>query len=75
MTVTLLTVDAIDETADGGLVATLVTDAGERVILPLALLPDGTREGDVVRMTLERDVDETAERRRRVVDLQKRLFG
>ena len=75
MTRTKLTVDAIDETASGELVATLVADDGARLVLPLSKLPEGTREGDVVSMSLEREPEETTTRRRRVTDLQKRLFG
>lgn len=70
-----LTIDAIDRNADDEVVATLVADTGVSVVVPVAMLPAGAREGDVLAITLERDEVETEARRSRVKDLQKQLFG
>ncbi len=70
-----LTVDAIELNADNERVGVLVADDGSQVVLPLALLPDGTRVGDVLNLSLAHDSDETERRRKRVGDLQKKLFG
>lgn len=75
MTSTLLTVDAIDVNADDELLATLISDSGAGFIVPLNLLPAGTREGSVLTVTFELQPDEADQRRRRILDLQKRLFG
>ena len=69
-----VTVDEIEPDAHGRLLATLIADDGERFVVPLNLLPPGTRVNDVLRLALEPDPDETAQRRRRISDLQRRLF-
>lgn len=71
----LLTVDEIDTGADGNLLATLVTDTGDQVIVPLELLPQGTRVGDLLRAGFTLDPDERERRRARISELQRRLFG
>ncbi len=75
MTSLRLTVDKMSENRDGELVATLVSDDGAIVTAPLAMLPAGTRQGDVLIVTIEPDPDETARRRDHVAELQRRLFG
>jgi hypothetical protein len=75
MTSLVLTVDAIDVNADDERVATLVGDLGFSVVVPIEMLPEGAREGSVLTVTFELAPDETEERRRRILDLQKRLFG
>jgi hypothetical protein len=70
-----LTVDDITENAEGELLASLVTADGDGFIIPVSLLPEGTREGDMLNVTLERDPDETERVRRRIQELQRRLFG
>jgi hypothetical protein len=75
MTSLVLTVDAIDVNADDGRVATLVSDSGFSMVVPIEMLPDDAREGSVLTATFELAPDETEERRRRILDLQKRLFG
>jgi hypothetical protein len=70
-----LTIDEIEVNADDEEVATLVTDDGQMLVVPVTLLPNGARRGDVLTLTLTRDPDETEARRQRIVDLQKRLFG
>ena len=69
-----VTVDEIEPDAHGRLLATLVSDDGQHFVVPLDLLPPGTRVNDVLRLALETDPDETEERRRRIADLQRRLF-
>jgi Protein of unknown function (DUF3006) len=52
-------------------IAVLVTDGGESLNLPSALLPAGAKPGDVLTLTLERDAEATrklAEETRRVQD-------
>ncbi|HEX5166698.1 MAG TPA: DUF3006 domain-containing protein [Thermomicrobiales bacterium] len=70
-----LTVDEIELNADNERVAVLIDDDGSQLVLPLALLPEGTRVGDVLNLSLAPDADETQRRRKRVKDLQKKLFG
>lgn len=58
-----LTIDRIES----GLAVLIGRDDGSvRLDLPLSLLPDGSREGDVLVLRLERDEAATAETRKRV---------
>lgn len=70
-----LTVDQIELDANNERVAVLVGEDSSQMVVPLALLPAGTREGDVLTLSLARDSDETERRRERVKGLQKKLFG
>lgn len=70
-----VTIDEISPDRYGERLATLVDDEGRSVVLPADLLPADARIGDVLTLTLERDVDETAKRVDRVASLQQRLFG
>lgn len=70
-----VTVDEISRDDHGELVATLVADDGRVFVVPLASLPPGVRDGDVLQATFEQLPDETAARRRRIGALQRRLFG
>ena len=70
-----LTVDEINPDQEQRPLATLVSDAGELVTVPLTLLPDGTRVGDVLNVAFSPDPDEREQRRRKIADLQRRLFG
>jgi hypothetical protein len=70
-----MTVDEIELNADNERVAILIGDDGSQLVMPLALLPDGTQTGDVLNLSLAHDDDETERRRKRVGDLQKKLFG
>lgn len=72
---TRFTVDEIGERQDGVLLATLVSDDGESLTMPLNDLPVGTRVGDVLLPTFQLDPDERTRRRAAISDLQKRLFG
>jgi hypothetical protein len=70
-----LTVDEIELNANNERVAVLVADDGTEMVVPLSVLPTGTRTGDVLTMSLAPDSDETERRRKRVANLQKKLFG
>src|SRR5687768_12669950 len=69
------TVDDITVNADDVKLASLVTDDGAELVLPLALLPDGTQDGDVLLISIKQDRATRAARRKRVANLQERLFG
>jgi hypothetical protein len=64
---------SIDRIEEG--VAVLITRDAEpvRFTLPLAFLPDGSREGDIVDMAFRRNVAATEEARRRVAEGIERL--
>lgn len=70
-----VTVDEIGPDQDNRLLATLVTDSEETLTISLSLLPEGTRTGDVLTMTFTPEPDEREQRRRRIAELQRRLFG
>ncbi len=70
-----VTVDEISRDEHGEPVATLVADDGCTFVVPLASLPAGVRDGDVLSASFEPLPDETAARRRRIDALQRRLFG
>jgi len=56
-----------------GDIAVLLSREAHRWLLPAELLPEGTKEGDVLAVTLEQDPEETESRRRRIGELQRRL--
>lgn len=70
-----LTVDEIGPDQDKRQLATLVSEAGQQVTIPVELLPEGTRVGDVLLARFEQDPDERERRRQWISDLQRRLFG
>lgn len=74
---TQLTIDRFE--GSGKHVAVLLTDDGETINFPRALLPKGAEAGDVLTLTIERDAEATkrvAEETRRVQDeLQSRDSG
>lgn len=70
-----LTVDDIGLDQDNNSLATLVSDTGQQVTVPLELLPEGTRVGDVLAVGFTPDPDERELRRKKISDLQRRLFG
>ena len=52
----------------------LVGDKGEiRVNFPLSLLPEGSKESDVLNISIERDVVGTEQTKERVTDLMDKL--
>lgn len=71
----IATVDEIEENEAGERLAVLVFDDGQQLVVPLDRLPDGTRDGSVLRLRFR--LDRRAERRLRdeIRDLQRRLFG
>ncbi len=70
-----LTVDEIGPDQDDQPLATLVSDDGESLFIPLHLLPAGTRAGDVLLASFEQEPDERQRRLDYISDLQRRLFG
>lgn len=68
------TVDEIERNSEGELVATLVSDSGAIMTVPVALLPDGVRVSDVVRVSFQVDQEETERRHQRISNLQNQLF-
>ena len=52
----------------------VVEYGGTTFNLPRALLPKETKEGDVLRITIEVDHAATADRRRRIAEKEDRLF-
>jgi len=56
---------------DGKQIAVLLTDDGQAVNFPRALLPEGCRAGDVLTLDLERDAEAT----RRVAAETKQVQG
>lgn len=53
----------VDRVVDGRSAVLLVGDDEQELVVPIALLPDGTGEGDVLRLGLVPDPAATAERR------------
>jgi len=70
-----VTLDEISVDAHDIDLASLVTDTGEILTIPLALLPEGSKHGDLFTLRIERHPDETEQRKQRIIELQKRLFG
>lgn len=56
-----------------GDLAVLIMQDGTRFNLPVSLLPESCREGDVLNITIERDLEETTQARERVSSLMERL--
>ncbi len=60
--------------AEGEVAVLLVRDEEIlRIIVPLSLLPGGSREGDILDISIARDETATEEARKRVQDLIDRL--
>ena len=70
-----LTVDDIGLDQDKNSLATLASDTGRQVTVPLELLPKGIRVGDVLVVSFTLDPEERELRRKKISDLQRRLFG
>lgn len=68
------TLDRIERDNRGNDLAVLVFDGGEQLTLPVARLPEGSREGSVLSVTFQLDIDESRRRGDQVRDLQSRLF-
>lgn len=66
---------SVDRIEEG--IAVCEDENGEIVKLETAMLPDGIREGDLFLMTEDKTEilhDETAEKKKRMADLQKSIF-
>lgn len=70
-----LTIDEIETDRDGNEIAVLITDTGEQVTAPRALLPEPARVGTVLTIRFATEPGETETRRSRIAELQRRLFG
>jgi hypothetical protein len=63
----------IDRIEQGVAVLVMQDDPFDRISLPVLLLPQGCREGDVLTLTLEADHGETAAAKERVTGLIDKL--
>lgn len=70
-----VSIDDVSPDDEGIDLASLVTDAGQIITIPVALLPEGADVGEVLTLEIAIDHAETKERQERVGQLQKRLFG
>ena len=65
---------AVIDRVEGELAVLLLGDKGEfKLNFPLSLLPDGCKEGDVLNISIERDVVGTEQTKERVSDLMEKL--
>ncbi len=66
---------SLDRVEEGLAVLLIREDESVRFTLPLSLLPADVREGDILEISIRRDVAATAEARRRVAERIERLRG
>ena len=65
---------AVIDRVEGDLAVVLVGEKGEfKLHLPLSLLPEGCKEGDVLNISIERDSAATDQAKERVTDLMEKL--
>ena len=65
---------AVIDRVEGELAVLLLGDKGEfRLNFPLSLLPAGCREGDILNISIERDLAATEQTKERVTDLMEKL--
>jgi len=64
---------SLDRVEEGLAVLLLREDESVRFTLPVALLPGDAREGDILEMTVRRDVEATEAARQRVAERIARL--
>ncbi len=57
----------------GKRIAVLLTEDGRSILWPRDLLPSGARTGEILSITLERDIEATAEVARRAKALREEL--
>lgn len=57
-----------------GEIAVIEYEKGKTFSLPRRLLPPGVKEGDVVRVTVTIDAEESARRKKMIADLMDDLF-
>ena len=62
------TIDRIE-----GEIAVLIGEENTKLNIPLSLLPAGCKEGDVLNISIERDVAGTEQTKERVTDLMEKL--
>lgn len=67
---TFWVIDRIERTADGALAVVEIAE-GKTIAIPLATLPDGVKEGSVIRLTHDRE--EEARRKKKLRSLFDRL--
>jgi hypothetical protein len=66
--------NAVIDRIEGELAVLLVGDKGEiRVNFPLSLLPEGSKESDVLNISVERDPEAIEKTKERVTDLMEKL--
>lgn len=65
-----VSIDRIDE---GIAVLIVQEDPSQRIRLPASLLPPGSREGDILTLSLEQDPDATGAAKERVTGLIERM--
>jgi hypothetical protein len=70
-----MTVDEFSIDADNRELASLVSDDGQVLVVPRIVLPAEARLNSIVNISFNVDGDETERRRRRIENLQRRLFG
>ena len=65
---------AVIDRFEGELAVLLLGDKGEfRLNFPLSLLPAGCKEGDILNLSIERDLAATEQTKERVTDLMEKL--
>jgi hypothetical protein len=64
---------AVIDRVEGELAVLLLGDESTKLNIPLSLLPDGCKEGDVLNMSFERDVVGTEQAKERVSGLMEKL--
>ena len=64
---------AVDRIDEGSAVLIDRDDETRQIRLPLSLLPPGSREGDILTVSLERDEEETIAARTKVTTLIQKL--
>ena len=63
----------LDRIENGMAVLVPQDSARMQVIIPVSLLPAGTREGDILTVTIERDPDATEAERARIAGIIERI--
>lgn len=65
---------AVIDRIEGNLAVVLLGEKGElKFNFPLSYLPEGSKEGDVLRISIERDLTATQETKQRVSSLMDKL--
>lgn len=64
---------SLDRVEEGLAVLLIREEEAVRLALPLSLLPEGAREGDILEISIRRDSEATAEARQRVAERIERL--